>query len=361
MEPEKKDGQAADMKATVSDLHNEGVDIMEGEHSALDDGSSATPAAKPEPAPVQAPIYRPNAPIAPVVTSSIPEPINDPSINDPSIKPLRTFKSDAEEAVRYQNVSKADIVLAEQKKRESTPIEYENDKRSHLGMALLLLLIVVIATGGYYWFFIRETVVINSIPKELHISTFIPYSKISLVTLPTLEKNPLALIAERLNEPGVTVGQVAALIPTPAGTTTVMSSVSAVLAGTHVPDRLGRSLAPEYMIGTYLFKKNAPFIIFKNTFFQNAFASMLEWEKDMRNDFISLIQVSNPSETTIDTRSDIFSDMVISNIDARVLKNDAGTVILTYAFADKDTIIITTDTDALKYILDRLLAVRVVQ
>jgi hypothetical protein len=115
------------------------------------------------------------------------------------------------------------------------------------------------------------------------------------------------------------------------------------------------------MVGTYTYDTNGVFVILKNTFFQNAFSGMLEWENNMRNDLLPLIKASYPEETAVSTNGDRFEDLVVSNIDVRAIKNSTGKVILAYAFADTNTIIIATSTDTLKYLLDKLLVVKTVQ
>jgi hypothetical protein len=285
--------------------------------------------------------------------------------NDPSIKPLRTFKTDAEEAVRYQNISTADIAVAEQKKREMspTPIQYEDEKRGSpfVLIALILAIIMIAAGGGYYLFFMGKARAPKSnLPENLVVRTIIPYDSVAAVTLDP-ESDPVSDIASELDDAPVNIGEVYATIPLPFGTTTVIASPSAFLSKTKVPSRLVRSLSPEYMTGTYVLNRNAPFLIFKDTFFQNAYAGMLEWEDDMRNDLLKLIRVAHPQETGVSVDGDVFEDAVVANIDARILRGAAGQPILAYAFADQNTIVIATDVETLKFLLDRLLAVRVVQ
>lgn len=290
--------------------------------------------------------------------------------NDPSIKPLRTFKTDAEEAVRYQNISAAQIALAEQRKKEAAvaaPVQYaEEEKKSSSSFVLILLAVLFVAllggAGYYYWYFMKpsEAPRTVNVPKGLTVKTLIPYAKAELISLKA-GGDTFADIAKKLAATDVHIGEVYALVPVPAGTTTVIAAPSAVLQGTRIPDRLLRSLGSEYMVGTYVYHANGPFIILKDTFFQNAFAGMLDWEKNLRNDFIPLIRVTHPDETIVDTDTDVFTDALVSNVDARALKNGAGDTILAYAFADKDTIVIAADIDTLKYVLEQLLTVRVVQ
>lgn len=286
----------------------------------------------------------------------------DRPLNDPSIKQIRTFKSDAEEAVKYQNVSKVDIAIAEQKKREKTAIQYEEPSRSHnagLFIMIVILLLIVLGGGWYYWFSTSQKV--EPAPKAaMTVKTIISYSKVAALTVDS-DSDALVLIGAKLGQLNAGLGNIYALIPVLSSTSTTPLDITAILKSTLIPSRLLRSLDSNYMIGAYTYDTQNPFIILKDTFFQNAFSGMLEWEKDMRSDLLPVIQVAHENENSVTAAESHFEDVIISNIDARVLRDDQGKTILIYAFADKDTIIITTSEATLKYILDRLLTVRTIQ
>ncbi len=353
--------------AADSDLHDEGIDLV-GSGVNEDNEFTGTEA----PANESEPPVAPETPKLPTTTPGVitPPPSNIPFVpsvkNDPSIKPVRTFKSDAEEAVRYKNISAIDIAVAEQKKKEITPIEYIEPKQSHPGIfvATALIVMLAIALGWFYWFKTSQKTEKNT-PVQVSVETIIPYTIIPYTKGSTLllraDSDPLVLIGAKLGVSNAGLGNVYAIIPTLATTKTAPADISIVLGFTHISSRLLRSLSPVYMIGTYTYDVNSPFIILKNTFFQNAFAGMLDWEKDLRNDLLPLIRVSYPNEDPITANTDIFEDIVVSNIDTRILKNSEGKIILAYAFTDTETLVIATSESALKYVLDRLLTVRSVQ
>ncbi|MEK7607772.1 MAG: hypothetical protein AAB484_02535 [Patescibacteria group bacterium] len=338
------------LKTDDADLHNEGIDLVGSgvnEDNEFTDKDSVEPKIS-----------------AVAVTETVMPPPTPPVKNDPSIRPIRTFKSDAEEAVRYKNVSTVDIAVAEQKKRESTPIEYINEyvelNKSHSGIFVVIVFIVIMALSGGWFYWFKTSQKIEKIPPQVLIETIIPYTKGSTLLLRN-DNDPLSLIGAKLNASNAGLGNIYALVPTLDTISTKPADVSVVFGSTHIPPKLLRSLAPEYMIGVYTYDVNSPFIILKNTFFQNTFAGMLDWEKDLRNDFLALIRVSYPNENPVTANTDSFDDIVVSNIDTRVLKNSEGMVILAYAFADTETLVITTSENSLKYVLDRLLTVRSVQ
>ncbi|MBX4209453.1 hypothetical protein KW799_02075 [Candidatus Parcubacteria bacterium] len=398
-------------KNTNADLHAEGIDIV-GTSMALDNEFSkpetgAAPEgpetlaeeaeAIPEPAgpiaekapapspmpenvkqPAPTPISNPVPTPAPTpAPTPIPEEKKEPLKNDPSIKPLRTFKSDAEEAVRYGNVSKADMVLAEQRRREaSSPVQYAANKKTSPGIyiGIIVLIIVALSGGWYYWFASTQETAQSPAVKAVAAKTIIPYAKAATVTIAPKAidltgksegVDPLEIIAAKLSASTASVGSVFALIPVASAGAASQAPIADVLSGTHIPSRLLRSLGSDYMIGAYAYDVQGPFIILKDTFFQNAFSGMLEWEKNMAGDFMPLIRVSYPDAAAgialAATSTAGFEDKVMSNIDVRAQKDASGRIILAYAFADKDTIVIATSESALRYLLDRILQVRTIQ
>jgi hypothetical protein len=391
-------------KSDASDLHAEGIDLV-GSSVALDNefskpeeaseiDSVADVSAEPPiekdidaetkpatPTPVQTPISSiptipagippqqkattEQIPAAPVVPRNnlIPDDNKKPLQNDPSIRPLRTFKSDAEEAVKYGNISRVDIAIAAQKKREAQkPIEYQEEKHTSPGLyiALIAIVIIVLSGGWYYWFNSSATPQGKIVAPKVTIIGIVGFAKASIVTLDA-SSDPVTLIAAKISASTPSLGTVAAIAPISSATATTMVPVSNVLANTHIPNRLLRSLAPEYMIGSYEYDVQSPFIILKNTFFQNAYAGMLEWENTLGADLVPLINISDNTVSAADASRGTFSDGVISNVNVRVLKDAAGKVILAYAFADKDTVVITTNQTALKYLLNQILEVRTIQ
>lgn len=363
--PEQKNDQVpvGDVKPDADGLHAEGVDL-EGSSVAIDNEFS-----KPEEVydqTVAAPYSEPTTPSAPTTPVSATPPVSAPvpqTFNDPSIKQLRTFKSDAEEAVKYGNVSKASIAVAEQKKREeSGEIKYMEAKHSSPGVYIGIVAVIVIALAGgwYYWFNSSKTSQEKIVVPTVSIVAFVPYSKTAIFQI-NQSSDPIVLIAEKAATVGPVLGTVAALAPISNASATVMSPITDVFAQTHISSRLLRSLSNNYMLGVYAYDVQSPFFILKNTFFQNAYAGMLDWEKDLGSDLTALIQVSDPTITSANANTGTFEDAVISNVNVRILKDSSGKILLAYAFADKDTIILTTNTTALKFLLDRILQVRTIQ
>jgi len=345
--------------APDNSLENQGAKTLDEEAKKILAEMSTANEVKKEPikpAVEQVPVPKPAEPIR--MPDNLTGQVSSP--NDPSIHQLRTFRMDAEEAVRDRHVTTADIAIAEQKKRESTPIEYSDGESSKKPFLIVTLLFIVILLGGAGYFYIR----MNSTPTTAvatgTIRSIIAHDKV--ITVPTTsDGTALADIATVAKGASGTVGSVIFLALPTVGTTTQQIPLASVFQKTQVPEKLIRSLTNEYMFGIHIFDGSAPFIVLKTSFFQNAYPGMLDWEKDMRNDLLPLIQIARPDISAVDTNTDLFKDRVISNKDVRELDDASGVPIILYAFADKDTIVITTNEKSLKELLDKLLAVRVIQ
>ncbi|HEU0080766.1 MAG TPA: hypothetical protein VFQ72_01950 [Candidatus Paceibacterota bacterium] len=303
----------------------------------------------------------PPAPPTPKASQQ-PRPAQDAPRNDPSIKPIRTYRSDAEEAVRYGGASKVSMAVAEQQKKEREGIMDLSPRRSSLAGALAAFgLVAIIAAGGaYYWLYLSPGVRQDAPSQAASISTMIPAAKASLVVVEP-ESKPLQTIARKLQGADAGLGNVYAIIPVSTATSTSMAPVSSVFAGTRMPNRLLRSLGERYMVGLYTFETPSPFIILTDTYFQNAFSGMLEWERDLAEDLQGFISLAHPDAASAALDKASFKDEVISNVDTRILQGEDGQTLLAYAFADKDTLVIATTETSLTYALERLLQVRTIQ
>jgi len=390
MEPEKNGPTEKIDKVTLANLKNEGVEIEDSSrHVDANEFSSDVSVSSPENQEVKIPdeetkkilseiatpaIAEKNEPlpktktVSSVNTSVVPstpvqskEPIKPPSANDPSIHQLRTFRMDAEEAVRDQHVSKAGIAIAEQKKKDSNPIDYVDEHSSNTPLIIsIFLFVLVLLLGGLGYFYIKTQSSVDPTVTTNGIQSIISPDKVLILPAVT-NSDSLARISEAAKDISGTVGSITFIALSDFGTTTKQIPITSVLRNTSVPEKLARSLTNEYMFGIHIFDGTAPFIVLKTSFFQNAYPGMLEWEKDMRNGLLPIIQVGRPDIKSINTNSDIFTDRVISNKDVRELDDTNGVPIILYTFVDKDTILITTNEKSLKELLDKLLAVRVIQ
>lgn len=291
---------------------------------------------------------------------------NEKQLNGKDIKILRTYTSDMVDAIRTNEVSVIKIALAEKEKREQENI-YKEAEGTNLSKTFLVIGgIILIATAiiGSYFLFLKKKEIENSKPIVItNLETFLSYDSKSYIDVTNITNaNELLAIIDK--ERKVDTGLIKALF-----LTKTVNSLPEIITSkdflsiikTIAPGALTRSLSDKYLIGEYTNKnvvnendKNATFLIFQTNDYNQAYASMLEWEKTMFKDLFVLFNIN-----TYGTDNSIFEkpwkDILLNNKDARVLYGENGEGILYYVFVDKNTLVITSNKEALKEIVIRLI------
>ncbi len=106
------------------------------------------------------------------------------------------------------------------------------------------------------------------------------------------------------------------------------------------------SLDDAFMMGVVTAKKPEPFLIIRSYNFDELFAGLLAWEGTMQKDLAPIFGTPHGEATT-------FADAVASNKSTRILKDRAGNEILVYSFINQNTVIITTNGEALATLVSK--------
>lgn len=308
--------------------------------------------------------YTPAKPATPTMPVNIPP----TSANPKSI--VRTYKGDLESAISANHLSSINIAIAENQKMHSqiqpeqaemaAPSEYSKNK---IIIFVSLILVVLGAAGVGITFMIKGQ---NSAPaiKTQEVPSLITAEfKDELNTGTVAPSKIVNTLSSKLNNSQITVNNFDNVYLT-AGTSTgkrlIDSGEFVTLMNFKMPDIIKRSLQPAYMVGTYSFGKNLPFIILKATSFESSYAGMLDWEKNMAQDFQIIFHLpgyensGNALAGLVPTAVKNFEDSVIVNKDVRLLRDAAGQIIFLYGIIDKETIVITVSDTAFKEIINRL-------
>ena len=291
---------------------------------------------------------------------------NEKQLNGKDIKVLRTYTSDMADAIRTNEVSVIKIALAEKEKREQEDI-YKQAEGSKLSKILLvfggIILIAAAIFGTYYLYQIKKK---NDETKPLvltNIETFLSYDSMSYIdTTNVLNINDL-LNAIKLN-PSQSTGLVNALfLITKENNISKLSTSKDFLSliQSTAPDALTRSLSDKYLLGKYSnpsalneHDKSGTFLIFQTNDYNQAYASMLDWEKTMLKDLFVLFNIKIKRESN-ELFTKPWKDIIINNRDARVLYGEDGSGILYYVFVNKNELLITDNLEALKEVVGRLI------
>jgi len=271
------------------------------------------------------------------------------------LKQIRTFQGDVAEALEKQHESLVSIQRVEHLKKDSIQSSGKtaevSKKRIEFTYLLLgsLLLFVLSATGVWYAYneFVRKT---STPPIATPANRFI-YSEAELVLniSETSREDFIKTLSSALEE--VADGEVRHVVlekSTLEGTELLPTSEFLNILKSRAPGNLIRALDPLFMLGAY---GKSTFLILRLDSFENAFAGMLAWEKDLNRDIGPLLATAEIARNI--EPGTIFTDIIDRNKDARILSL-YDEVTLIYSFLDNNTLIITDNLETLRVVVDRL-------
>ncbi|MFA7252366.1 MAG: hypothetical protein WC027_00735 [Candidatus Paceibacterota bacterium] len=285
---------------------------------------------------------------------------------------IRTYKGDIESTVQADHVSSVNIAIAENEKMrgklesgEVVNIQTENKaeySKSKIIIFVSLILVVVAIVGIGVTLFLKNKTSSTTVATQTIPTLITTEYKDELNTVGLNKNQFVTTLSGKLNDIRIPVNNFYNTYVT-TGTSTSKRLITAqefvTLSGLRMPDQIKRTLLPDFMVGMFSFDENMPFVIFKTSYFENTFAGMLAWEKDLEKDFQVLFRLNGLTSGGLladlsPTTAKKFEDSVIINKDVRQLKDTDGNVILLYSILDKDTLVITTDEEAFKAIVDRI-------
>ncbi len=286
---------------------------------------------------------------------------------------IRTYKSDVEETIQTNHISSINMAIAENRKmlsqQKTTDIETKKIKLNRNIMVISVILVV----GGALTFIIPKLLIQAQYgPKATPIETV---SSAPIITVDVEEKINIqdivlnrvsTTLKERVDQSSTQLGQIKNYFLTE-GTGTAETLITAShflsLMNATLPSEIQRTLKNPYMFGSYNYNGNQRFLILKVGAYDTTFSGMLQWETNLWQDFKELFSLKNDNSTLSATYGlDIkkFQDATFYNKDCRVVRDSSGNIIFLYSIIDEDTVVITTSTDTLREIINRVSKARVV-
>jgi hypothetical protein len=317
-----------------------------------------------------------------------------------SIKSLRTFKGDAAEAIEKEKTSLVRIKLAEEQKRTAqgeTKLTQTHGASYGVKAVSFILSLLLILVGVSVFVVSRFFSGNSSAVPTIVYSTLMPYDKSDNVNVTNVDRSKVIETFETKraeapqNQSSVKYlhfVKAGAVGPSDLTTPQFLS-----LLRTKAPQNLLRALDDRFMSGTIsLSGKSEPFIIIRIASFDNAYSGMLSWEETLGEDLgplftsdairkpsaeiaiaanVAIISTSTASTTTQTIPATIphpealvkspFTDLVVSNIDTRAVRNDRGQVIMLYSFIDKNTLVMTTNENAFRGVVAKFIASKLIR
>ena len=263
------------------------------------------------------------------------------------LKQIRTFQGDVAEALQRERESLVSIQQAEHLKKSSTPsaasTPSESSKRRTEFFLLFLgsLVLFILGTVGV-WYAYNEFVSGAAVPIiTAPVNRFISADTETNLTLTAVSRE--TLINTIINAVGnVPIGELKH-INLSLSTSEFLQSLES-----RAPASLIRAFNPLFMFGAF---GESAFLIIKLTSFENAFAGMLAWEKNLGQDIGPLFATAK-SLANLPPGS-VFTDITDKNKDVRALASGDQLVLL-YSFFDNNMLIITDRIETLRTLIDRL-------
>ena len=269
---------------------------------------------------------------------------------------IRTYRDYAAEELKKGGGTLTKMIVQErEKEREQKRHSVKNTK--NLAVSFLALLFVVAGIGIVTLSFIlvsqrQEDAAIKSgfivVPQPLVQSDF---RREVYIPKPT-RSNLTRAITKDIDETAIPVGDIKHVYLVQDGSNTPKELVSSQflfnIIEAKIPGALDRALDPLFMYGTFSSLDISPFIIFTTNSYSNAYAGLLDWERDMVRDLKPLF---------VDDLGSVapnFQDIVVYNTDIRAVLDTQGEIVFGYGFLqDKKTLVVFDNKLALREIITR--------
>lgn len=287
---------------------------------------------------------------------------NKTQSNDENIKVLRTYTSDMADAIRTNEASVIKIALAEKEKKEKEEI-FQKAEGTPLSKTFLVIGgIILIALAIFASYFLLQK------KKELDTpsvvikdeETFISYDSFKNVDVTNVKNidDFIGILNQQIFEKSglLNVFFLKKIVGEQKQEITSENFLSLIKA--EAPGSLVRSLSGKFLLGKYQTPVDSgTFIIFDTDNYNQAYASMLSWEKNLLKDLFPIfgITITQGVEGEENLLEKEWKDIIINNRDARVLYGREGQGVLYYLFVNKNYLLITNNVNALKEITTRLL------
>lgn len=276
------------------------------------------------------------------------------------LKQIRTYQGDIAEALKRQQESLVSIQRSE-RLHHGAPQEPETPEQKRRKQIFYLIFgsfVFFVLAGVGSWFtyneFIRRTVSpITAAPANRFISS---NTETRLDTASILKSELINSLRHATTNLGDNeLGHIVLEKPSVTGPILLTSEEFLTKLESKAPGALVRALDPLFMFGAIGSKSTSTptsiFLIIKLTSFDNAFAGMLEWEKDLGQDLGPLFATSATSSGPL--APNLFIDITDRNKDVRALMLNNVPVLL-YSFFDNTFLIVTDRLETLRTIVDRL-------
>lgn len=271
---------------------------------------------------------------------------------------IRTYAADIADIMRREKGSVIKIALAEQERRRA--YQEKRDPTSTRNIIVILLGIIFIVSGIMIFVYsimnrsapipatLNQTVLPGLIYTENQTQTDITnMSRGNLFnTIHEMVRAPFAEIG--------TITNIAMISQTSVGRSATTAQNFFSKLGIAAPGRVTNTFTGAFMLGSHKQTSDGNlFLMIKIKDYNESFSAMREWEISMVSDLVRLFQIDSRNFAgNIFLKN--FQNAVLFNKDARSVYDDDGVLVLTYVYADRNTVIITTNSGTVGEVVKRM-------
>ena len=277
---------------------------------------------------------------------------------------IRTYRGDLAGILKNKSTSMAGMVIAEEKKRGNIFSKVTKTAKKNIALSVISILLIVAGILSVFLLnYLKPTPIIKISDIVLETIIYSEYQRELFLEQPGKLKLT-KLIQNEIDDINIPLGSLIHFYLTQqsknedaqVGKILLSAQQLLFLIDARVSETLLRFLEPNFMFGFHSSAGDRPFLLLKTRSFENSFSEMLKWEENMIEDLRSIFIEDNPvlSVNRLRETKYQFCDVVVRNKDARAILDGGGKILFIYSFADKNTIVITTNQTTLQEIFDRL-------
>lgn len=311
----------------------------------------------------------------------------------PSNIPLvRTFKSDAENAILKNQTSVVDIMTAQQRQQKQPSTLGETVRKAPRSTVSKLSVILMWSSAAFVLFAIAfaSFFIFRFITSDRNIDKPELVAPNETVKHDITEQSSRQILEGLRRVRDSNQSELGALVELQivkqtggqddniSSTKIVPTSEFFERLNTRAPGNLIRATTDEMTIGLHKLVNNEVFWVFKVDDYQNASRGMREWEEDIRKDLSPLFgeveyttqPASTPSQTTeigsptstikydpdpiITIPDDEYEDVTVANTAGRGLKGEGGEYVFIWSMPDRDTVAIASSYETMERLITRM-------
>ncbi len=281
---------------------------------------------------------------------------------------MRTYTGDVHGLVREQKLSLARMVASERPEpttntpRQPSPSNHDTWRRMvFIGVALLVAVVAAVVAMSVYYNHttagptverdLLPALLFTEMHKDVEMRTSTPGGLIRTLATTNIQTSlAVGLFADfsvvRTDTSSSDVTRI-----TQVRAQEFMRALNPALS-----DDFINVLNEQYVVGIHsLDSGNQPFIMLSTNVYGNAFSGMIAWERSMAEDLSPFFDRGVPftlEEIAVNGHG-AFTDMVVQNMDVRVLRDAQENIVLAYTFVDRGTIVIASDIRTLVAVANR--------